>query len=243
MRIIISFKCLNNYEYIHSYYQIQGFIYKIFKETGLDDIHDKGKTKFFTFSNIFPIDDFKIDENKTLIISSPENKFIYHIKDYLEHNIEEPVKIGNYYLILENYRITTPQIKPGDTIQTSTPIIIRLNDQNGNEFWQPSKHKAELFLKQLKVNLIKKYNLYYDNKSRMKDFDIHEVFDKIEFKKTVINHIRMDRKEFTVLGNNWKFKLSDNISGNTLNLLNFSFEIGFGEMNSMGYGFMNLVSQ
>jgi len=77
MRILISMKTKENFVYneINQYF-IQSFIWNLLRDTGYSGMHDKPNFKFFSFSNIFPVSDFKENEEKQFIISSPDKQFI-----------------------------------------------------------------------------------------------------------------------------------------------------------------------
>jgi CRISPR-associated endoribonuclease Cas6 len=204
-----------------------------------DTIHNIEKTKNFAYSNIFPLSDFKSNESKKLIISSPDNEIINSMCDALDKLITQPIKIGINYFVVENYDLIKMSLNRNNAIETATPIILRLNDEYNNEFWQPKKHKAELFLSQLESNINKKYRKY-SNRSEFK-FDVRKAFDKVEFKRTVVVHVKKKNKEFTLLGSTWRFEIPSDIEKGNLFVLNHSFDLGFGEMASMGLGFMNKV--
>lgn len=230
---------MNDEPYVNDYYQIQGFIYKLLLSAGDNTTHNIEYTKCFAYSNIFPINDFKSGNLKTIIISSPDTNILNTLCSALDKLITEPVKIGMNYFVVENYNPVKMHLYSNSTIETATPIILRLNDEYDNEFWQPKKHKAELFLSQLESNINKKYHKY----SNQNDFklDIRRTFDKIELKRTIVAHIKKKNSEFKLLGSTWRFQIATNINKENLSLLNYAFDLGFGEMSSMGFGFMNKV--
>ena len=59
---------------------------------------------------------------------------------------------------------------------------------------------------------------------------------KYEFKKQVSTHIRLPRRNIPIIGTMWEFELSPEL---TKEQASFCAECGFGERNSMGFGFMN----
>lgn len=60
MRILLEMGSLRDAKYnlVHSYI-IQGFIYNLLKDTEPAWIHSHKDFKFFNFSNIFPVEDYK----------------------------------------------------------------------------------------------------------------------------------------------------------------------------------------
>ncbi|MGC8812420.1 MAG: CRISPR-associated endoribonuclease Cas6, partial [Candidatus Aenigmatarchaeota archaeon] len=75
MRLLVELEASKSFEYDLKYFhKLQGFVYKLLRETPYKSLHDKGGYKFFCFSNIFPIPiDYKIKkgEEKRVLISSP----------------------------------------------------------------------------------------------------------------------------------------------------------------------------
>lgn len=238
MRILINLKSKEDYSQEHYYHEIQGFLYSLVRDTELDDLHNVMNTKFFSFSNIFPIGDIKKGDRRKLIIATPDIEIYEHFINSLTTLKGSDIRIGKYNLILESCDYLTPKLRPGDIIETATPIIIRLSKEYDEEFWQPKKYKGELFFKQLETNLRKKYNLFFNQKEDGV-FDIERDLGNKYYKRTVIPHVRKQHRTFTVLGTTWSFTISRYISNEALNFLDFAFESGFGEMNSMGFGFMN----
>jgi CRISPR-associated endoribonuclease Cas6 len=70
MRLLVKLKSLIDSKYEMQYhYYLQSFIYDLLKGSKFHYLHDKQGYKFFCFSNIFPVCDFKIDDRRVLIIS------------------------------------------------------------------------------------------------------------------------------------------------------------------------------
>ena len=135
MRLIIRFEPQEDiaYSQIHNYL-IQGFIYSLLKETEFEKLHDLKTFKFFCFSNVFPITDFKKFEEKMLIISSPNKYFI----DCLYKRLKEvnEFKLGIYSFYLKGVKKIRNKLKL--PWQTATPIVLNkgkeafLYDENRN---------------------------------------------------------------------------------------------------------------
>ncbi len=56
----------------------------------------------------------------------------------------------------------------------------------------------------------------------------------------VCNHIIEEGKEHKVIGSIWEFAFS-HLSPEQRDILEFGLECGFGERNSLGFGFVNTV--
>ena len=86
----------------------------------------------------------------------------------------------------------------------------------------------------MESNLFKKYNLFHNTKTE--EFPI---FEKFIFKKSVVNHVIKNGREHRVFGSLWEFNFNY-LSNEQRKILNFGLDAGFGELNSLGFGFMNL---
>jgi len=84
-RLLLKLKSQNDYSYDTKYYhKLQGFIYSVLRESNYKELHDKNGYKFFSFSNIFPIENNKENSIKNLIIASPNEKFTETLKEKFE---------------------------------------------------------------------------------------------------------------------------------------------------------------
>jgi len=92
------------------------------------------------------------------------------------------------------------------------------------------------FLKQLTENIIKKYNDFYGTK--IMNYDL---FEQFQFRQEIHLRIIIHGKSYGVVASLWDFIWStmDNMQRQ---LIQFGLETGFGERNSMGFGFVNLKS-
>jgi CRISPR-associated endoribonuclease Cas6 len=230
---------------------VQGFIYNLLKGSRFEDLHDKDGYKFFCFSNIFPYSSMmKKGEKKYLLISSPSKEFIDYITDRLkEYKNRSLIGIGNMKFLLKNIETIDYQIKRrsyrGETVRliTATPIIIRIPRLKYEKFYlnlrYPYKyiywrkeHPFELFIDQLESNLYKKYE-EFTGTVLTREF----IIDRLIFKKQVSLKLNIHGNEHIVIGTLWEFIFYEPVS----ELVQFGLDCGFGERNSLGFGFMNLI--
>ena len=248
MRLLIKLKAEKDQAYDLKYHhKLQGFIYSLLDRTPYVKLHDRRGYKFFCFSNIFPPEDAKAGALRNLLISSPDEGMINALENMLKKLQEEgePANIGEMSFGIEAIFKLEPKIGRSCTLITGTPIVIRIPKENYGKYGiKPPKDYAyvywrkhysfEAFIKQLEENLFKKYGEFY--KRAMKEF---QLFERFMFKKQVCNHIVTEGKEVRVLGSIWEFAFSY-LNGEQRKLLQFGLDCGFGELNSMGFGFMNL---
>ncbi len=250
MRIILKLKPLGpfspNFEYHHA---VQAFIYSALNNLSsrFHDLHDKKSYKFFCFSNIFAGQDKLL----SLIISSPHDKLIEEISNWLSPLVEtsSPIQIGNTQFELQKSTVFSYKrlVFPLKLI-TATPILLRLPKEKVLKelgassipydavYWR-NNFPLSLFIDGITSNLDKKYRDYTALNIKKNTNDI--LFADYKFKKQVSTKIRMHNVDVTVIGSLWELGFSDDIDEF---VQVFALDCGLGERNSLGFGFMNELS-
>lgn len=257
MRLLLRLKALKDQAYDLKYYhKLQGFIYSLLDETPYARLHDRRGYKFFCFSNIFPSRGEKRDpsenmrsgELRYLLISSPDVGLVATMKERLEKIMEKgtSVNVGEMSFKLESVKIFEPKIGKSCVLITGTPIVIRIPKENYESYGiEPPKdydyvywrknYPLDAFVKQLEDNLFKKYKEFYGQPIR----GTFTIFQKAEFLKQVSNSVVVDGREITIIGTLWRF-VFEYVGKKQAKLLTFAIDCGFGELNSLGFGFVNL---
>lgn len=232
MRLIIKFNPLSDCKYdAIGKYDIQGFIYSLLKDTEFKNYHDIKGFKFFTFSNIFPVCDFKQDNLKTIIISSPSSAFIKVL--YYQLSNLEIFRLNKYYM--EKYKVKLiKNNKCSNSIITGTPIVLFENNYENRYYSFNQKLDFNFFFNRLKENALKKYVAYTQDEINLES----DLFDSFEFNREVSMRIIMKNQTFIIIGSLWKV-LEKNIAREDRKFYNFLFDCGLGEKNSLGMGFIN----
>ncbi len=195
-------------------------------------MHDYKYFKYFNFSNIFPITDFKIGEEKELIVSSPSNAFIKILKERLEEIGE--IKIKNYRF--EINKLKTFKLNISKKYIASTPIVLYKDNKKGIFFSIKKGDPIEFFIERITDNLRKKYELFFNKKMEMDE----PLFDLIKIKKSVTIHLKKRGKEFIFIGTIAEFYL-EYFRKRKSGIYRFMMETGLGEKNSLGFGFINPI--
>ncbi|PKP58484.1 MAG: CRISPR-associated endoribonuclease Cas6 [Candidatus Altiarchaeales archaeon HGW-Altiarchaeales-1] len=243
MRLLIKLRNAKEQAYDLKYYhKLQGFIYDLIKDTDYGELHNREGYKFFSFSNIFPMKTGKGDE-RNLMLASPSGKFIDAVSGKLSGRKEKLLHIGEYELELCEIKKIKPKLENKCTIITGTPIVIRIPKENyekygieeeyDSTYWK-KEYSFEPFIKQLESNLFKKYNAFYN--TGINEFPI---FEQFIFKKPTVNHVIKNGMEHKVFGSVWEFNFN-HLNDSQRRILEFGLDTGFGEMNSLGFGFMNV---
>lgn len=246
MRLLLKFLSLKSCSYDANYYhKMQGFLYNRLRDSIYQPLHNRKGSKFFCFSNIFPGGRKSIIEEgarKHFIISSPDAPFIKTLQEALL--ADKKINIGEMQFELEDARLLNQRITTQCVLSTATPIIIRIPQYRYAEygissdypyaFWKP-EHDFNAFLKQLSENLIKKYNEYHKT-----EVEEQPLFQQFMYEGTFPLHPIIDHKEQTFIGSYWKF-IFQGMTKEQQDILQFGIDCGFGELNSLGFGFVNMV--
>jgi len=249
MRLIVGLRSLKECVYDKRYYHnLQGFIYSLLKGTAYDDLHNKGSCKFFCFSNIFPHENMKTEDSRKFMISSPDLPLVHLLKEKLDgiRETQKPINIGEMFFRVESVSTLKPKVGKSCSLITGTPVVLRIPRDNYSKYgivptkeypylyWRKD-YSFEAFLRQLEDNLTKKYNEFH--KTGIKP---EQIFSQFFFKKQVCNHAIINGKEFKLIGSIWNFPLQG-LSKQQQEIIQFGLDAGFGELNSLGFGFMNVV--
>jgi len=250
MRVLIEFESLTECEHDLKYYhKLQGAVYGLIKDTDYSKVHDIKGYKYFCFSNIFPVQDLKKGDIRHLIISSPNRTLIEIMRDSLFRC--ESLNIGSMRFKINSINEIEPKIETSCALITGTPIVhriprstlekygIKLKQNYDYVYWR-KEYPFNAFLKQIEENLLKKYYHYHNyTKGELKESKFLPLFQQFLFKKTVCCHVILDNREVKVIGSLWEFMFSS-LTKEQKELLQFGLDAGFGELNTLGFGFMNI---
>lgn len=179
-----------------------------------------------------------------LAVSSPDQGLVEAFASSIEKI--STANIGDMSFAIKNIKKTQPRIGDGVRLVSRTPIIIRIPRQNFEKYgiergdydyvyWRKDL-PFDAFLRQLEENLVKKYQEYTGVK--VDESKYLPLFQQFLFKKPVCNHLVIDGREFRVFGSLWEFTF-DHLTREQRELLLFGLDAGFGERNSLGFGFMD----
>ena len=229
------------------HYHLQGFIYNLLRGSIYDQLHDTRGCKFFSYSNIFPFDDLRQNDLRTLIISSPDEQFIRYLYDIMQLSAGRgtEIKIGAMKFNVDSLRKLYTRLPDNSNLNliTGTPIIVRVPREkykeynfeplvNSDSIYWRNGHPIDLLLEQLQNTLLHKYAEYHWTETCK---DIH-LFHGFEFKKQISTRVFIKDFEQVIIGTVWEFGFNN---GNK-ELVQFALDSGLGERNSLGFGFMNL---
>lgn len=228
-------------------YSIQSSLYRILKTINKDNIHDSGRYKYFCFSNIFPYkinQSFLQDEILNLMISTPDIDLINNLKSFFDFKPDLFFMIDRKKYIFNVVESKKLQIDPvGKILSTSTPISITMpgylfekygiKSERQSVHWT-NKMPLNAFIDALTNNLIYKYEKYH---SLTFDKDI-PLFRSFKFKGFAL----VPYKNTKIACSRWEL---NPISETDIqrDIIKFGVEVGFGQRNSAGFGFINPISR
>ncbi|MGI0086073.1 MAG: CRISPR-associated endoribonuclease Cas6 [Nitrososphaerales archaeon] len=257
MRLLVRLDPQDDGPYNNDYhYRLQGLLYSLIRDGGREDVHDKQGYKFFCFSNIFPYrENFAKGLEQELLISSPDPEMVSSISRALRGRMEgkTPLQVGEIKFSISGIEGPFHSKMPNDSVVrliSSTPIIIRIPAWRYGDYGIVSNRPfenwrdnlpLEAFVKQLRDNMEKKFKEYSSlNVSGRPTVDPQ--FPEIvsyRYLKSVSKPITVKGERQQVIGSIWEIEFAvENEEGTSM--LQFALDSGFGERNSLGFGFMNI---
>jgi len=231
------------------YNKLQGFVYRLLQESDYASIHDKDGYKYFSFSNIFPFGDMEAGDIRNFILASPNRNVIEKVAGHLATCKDSPIHIGDCSFSFYRFDSLDHALPAAPVrIASATPIIIRIPEYNYDlynvpaaerrsryVYWRPAI-SFDAFVKQLAENLVKKYNEYYGT-----EIATANLFEQFFFRKPVHTRLIVEGKSYGVAASMWEFSWSY-MSPVQKQVIRFGLDAGFGERNSFGFGFVNVVN-
>ncbi len=216
---------------------VQGLIYSHLWGTDYWKRHDEARFKFFTFSDIFPPGDFRTDGEKSIIISSPDDNFI----GVLEERFGERGTLYLGSLKVELVKLRKFSLKPTGRFVTGSPVVVRSMNTERRGFFSFYHEKSVVyFVSRLTENALKKYWVFTGEKPELDG----PLFDRMvprvrrNGRIDVYVRVRMHGSSFLIPGSTWKL-LEKRITPRNRDFYAFLMDAGIGELNSLGFGFLN----
>lgn len=183
--------------------------------------HNKRIPKGYVFNSFYPLEkeEYLAGKVYTVQIRTVNEE----LKDFLMKNLH-----NNYTKEIKGLTISEREIEYRyiDRLFSVTPIILKTE----NGYWRGNMD-VDNFLDRLKINLIKKYNQFYEEKLDERE----NIFEKIEFRNDV--PIKCSYKNINLLGDKVILTIAKNPTAQKLAFL--SLGAGLSEMASRGYSYVN----
>jgi CRISPR-associated endoribonuclease Cas6 len=255
MRVLARLRARADAAYDNAYHhKLRGRIWDALDGTEYDEIHDENRPKPFVYSNPFPPGDMQEGDERTLLVASPHEDLLANVAEDFKY--EPELNIGEMPFQVTDLSVLDPDVgEPGTTgtIETGTGVLVRIPpwrfdeygldvDHDEAEFWRP-EHTMEPFRNQIEANLDQKHDLfcqeYLPGPSDVKG----DLFDGYELIKTfAIPVTPTTGEQETWVLSKWRFDyfVRDDDYRRHLNL---ALDVGIGERNSLGFGFVNITDK
>jgi len=249
VRLLVEFGALGDCVYdLRYHHKLQGFLYGLLKGSPYRDLHNRRGYKFFSFSNVFPSVDMRVGDVRRFLVASPDVGLIGVFRERLDDlcRVGSRVNIGEMSFGVERVAVLEPRVGRSCVLVAGTPVVVRIPRANYARYgikppkdypyvyWR-KRYPFDAFIRQLEDNLFKKYNVFYG--ASVESFPL---FEQFVFKKQVCNHIIIEGREVKVFGSLWRF-IFNYLSKERQKIIQFGLDAGFGELNSLGFGFINVV--
>lgn len=241
MRLEIILKGKNNFKVPFNYNHIlSAIIYnKISDLNFANELHSSKSFKFFTFSQIYIpkrriVKDGIIAKDGVIsfYISSPNDFLIKSLVDGFLEDLE--ISFQNQKLTIQKIEaLKTPEFSSKSEFKTLAPIIVRTKKEIDGELKIWDLAPSDKFFKSLENNLIKKYIKFNNLTKTDKKINIYSDMNFVKRKRISINKGNATTHH--------RAYMMDLILEGDLNLIEFAYDVGIGEKNSMGFGMVKLL--
>ena len=241
MRLEIILKGKNNFKVPFNYNHIlSAIIYnKIADLNFANELHSSKSFKFFTFSQIYIpkrriVKDGIIAKDGVIsfYISSPNDFLIKSLVDGFLEDLE--ISFQNQKLTIQKIEaLKTPEFSSNSEFKTLAPIIVRTKKEIDGELKIWDLAPSDKFFKSLENNLIKKYIKFNNLTKTDKKINIYSDMNFVKRKRISINKGNATTHH--------RAYMMDLILEGDLDLIEFAYDVGIGEKNSMGFGMVKLL--
>ncbi|WP_094516688.1 CRISPR-associated endoribonuclease Cas6 [Methanobrevibacter smithii] len=241
MRLEIILKGKNNFKVPFNYNHIlSAIIYnKIADLNFANELHSSKSFKFFTFSQIYIpkrriVKDGIIAKDGVIsfYISSPNDFLIKSLVDGFLEDLE--ISFQNQKLTIQKIEaLKTPEFSSKSEFKTLAPIIVRTKKEIDGELKIWDLAPSDKFFKSLENNLIKKYLKFNNLTKTDKKINIYSDMNFVKRKRISINKDNATTHH--------RAYMMDLILEGDLDLIEFAYDVGIGEKNSMGFGMVKLL--
>lgn len=241
MRLEIILKGKNNFKVPFNYNHIlSAIIYnKIADLNFANELHSSKSFKFFTFSQIYIpkrriVKDGIIARDGVIsfYISSPNDFLIKSLVDGFLEDLE--ISFQNQKLTIQKIEaLKTPEFSSKSEFKTLAPIIVRTKKEIDGELKIWDLAPSDKFFKSLENNLIKKYIKFNNLTKTDKKINIYSDMNFVKRKRISINKGNVTTHH--------RAYMMDLILEGDLDLIEFAYDVGIGEKNSMGFGMVKLL--
>lgn len=255
MRILARLRARADTAYDHTYHhKLRGRLWQALQDTTFEQYHDANRPVGMTYSNPFPPRDMREGDERTLLVSAPQEELLAAVAEDFIANRE--LNIGQMPFHVDELTTVSPDVgEPGSTgiIESGTGLLVRIPPWRAEEYgiekqgdqaiyWRP-EHSIEPLRTQLENNLDRKHRLFSPEYIPGPSETAYDLFDSYELIKTFAMPVTVSQgEELEMVFSKWKFgyTVHDDTHRRHLNL---ALDAGLGERNALGFGFMNITEK
>lgn len=234
------------------HYKLHGRIWRALKDSPFSERHGDGMHTGFAYSNPFPPQDMREGDDRKLIVASANDELLAYVAANL---LEDPeLNIGEMPFHVDDVTRVPHRVgEPGTSgvIESGTGVMVRIAQDEADKYgiepegdshiyWQP-EHQLDPFRDKVEANLQWKHDQFCPEhlpgpvETGYNLFDSYECFDSYAVPLTVTTGQTM-----TAVLTKWRFeyRVRDDDHRRHLNL---ALDVGLGQRNGLGLGFLNIV--
>lgn len=252
MRLLIRLRARADAAYPTNYHRgLSGRIWRALEDSEFNDLHDSSEPPGLSFSNLFPFGSISEGDQRNVLVAAADDDVLRTIGANLIENREFNIK--ELPFTVEEVTGVEPDVgEPGTkgVLETATGLVIRIParkfdeygiDAPGDapEFWKP-KHSLRPLKVQLENNLDRKHGLFCADYLPGPSETDGDLFDEYELIKTYALPVTVtDGVEETYILSKFRFGYTVRDDDHRRHL-NLALDVGLGERNSLGFGFVNI---
>lgn len=221
---------------------LQQIVYTALSGTEYECSGDRNVPSLFSYSTLIPPRDARKGETRRLIFASHEDDLAWTIGEWLYDHPDIDVREMPLHVTKQPFQVDTPIDERG-TLQSGTPIIIRLDealmDQYGIEsdhdrpYWS-EEHGNDVFTDALQRNLKRKYRAAFGEEPPEPPY-----FTEKRMQRSVGKPLWFEgRGSVMFVGSEWTLEYETRNSAHQ-RLLSLVLDAGLGEYTDLGFGFTN----
>jgi CRISPR-associated endoribonuclease Cas6 len=238
---MIEMRARMDYAYENTYHRnLRARVYEEIDGNGDYDIHDCNKPGLFSYSAPFPERDACEGDRRRLLFAAYDPELITTVIRGLCKRPE--LNIGEMPLKVEQAYMLDPQVCERGELTTDTAVLIRFDQKTAEEYgintkydqtyWR-TEHGMDLFFERLNENIQMKYRLAFNEEPPEPPY-----FGGYELEREVVKPIEYDGNAIPHIGHKWTFEYEIE-SAKHRKLLNLVLAAGLGQLNGLGFGFVN----
>ena len=221
---------------------MQLFWYDLLEGTEHESIKSRSGYKFFCYSDVFPISSLVEGGQVNVILSSPWDQLVSNFHNRMTVGTEHQLSEWGIVRVLEKKMFKLKNV--GSAWITGSPIVVRASRDGRRSSYlaldNADPENSRVFIQRLTDNARKKFRAFFGMPvPRLQD----PLFVELQHGKTVRIPVKFDEEDHIVVGTKWRvLKLPPLKSRVLREFYQFLMEVGLGERNSLGFGFVNPIT-